>query len=818
VSQKLSSMDPNVCARALFTPSPSFQQTSPSFQHTPSSSRWSLPWASAASQPNRSSGRLTINRRASVLPLPPDADVGVDIERRESGLSRAMSRYTKLRYQMVFLLDDPFDKCSAKVLSTVFMSAIFIGVLIACLEQLFPDFALHPITCVICTVYTAEVSLRLWCSPHFCSFLSDWHNMVDTMNMLEIWCTVAISRDIWLKLVMIQNVRSLEVALRLAKLCRYSSSWQLLCATLVDAAPALLLPLGACLVLVALGAGLLLAVEEGATSVQSLDDGARALTSLFDAMVFCMICLTSHEPGPYYGLEVRTKLGHTIVGLLMVCGHVIFAMPIAIVGTCFCRTWFQRDRIVFADITRRRLKWQGKGASETLRRLFERFDPKGEGVLGLREFRRFVAAITPNPSAAKVLALFSLFDLDQDGAVAFEELHEAIYPNSDLEMLELQPAPDGANGDQEDKISEQAAATEYTSGPGDATRENPLSLVSRRLEDFERRVLETFEQRLRISRRQSLEQACKPFASRVSTPHAMRPRLTSSPVMGGAPGSVWTSTRTESFGSESEGSRDSSRASPRAECIDKKCVDKADVKPMALSTIPSTMAAAQRARSRLEEEALQAVSLGPDSYLDMVSTSDYDNSFKSTMNSQEAGRKVSQPAEGEQLCKSDSLPLSVSEDTEPDWDRSAHSEDLCRNSILSWDVTPSLHPLSDNSMVTTEQASLENPCLENDIYEEGQASTDSISEKPHDNEPVTRSNSAPVSVAQSSHDKWVAPGTSEEEEAACKSSTARRWHLFGSKAGRPSAGDSQAQRRRRRWGVFNSSRHDGPKGPGQGPT
>jgi len=119
------------------------------------------------------------------------------------------------------------------------------------------------------------------------------------------------------------------------------------------------------------------------------------------------------------------------------CGLVVFAMPISIVGTCFCRVWFQRHRLLFLEALRRRVERETiTDTTTTLRELFDSFDHGHTGELGLHEFKWFTRSVFPWLSAATVLTIFSSFDQDQDGTVSFQEVQAAVFPDeADLEFL-----------------------------------------------------------------------------------------------------------------------------------------------------------------------------------------------------------------------------------------------------------------------------------------------------------------------------------------------------------------------------------------------
>jgi len=440
----------------------------------------------------------------------------LDAERSQSR-EQTRSRYSRIRLMIFFMLEDPFGSRHAIVASALFMLAIFAGIALSFLEytSLCRDqesgCRLSVSQWTICGFYTIEVLLRFWCCPSASGFFTYLPNVVDACNSIECWLSVVIPLSSQTDWPVIKLMRHFEAGLRLLKLCRYSSSWQLLCATLMDSAPALLLPIAAYVILVTLGAGLLLVAERSTATSKATIAGTVPVSGLYDAVLFCMLILGSTQTGPFNGLDVQSSVGNVIVGILMVCGHIIFAMPITIIGTCFCRTWFQRDRVLFTKVVKRRLKWQGEDVSETLHQLFNRFTSDDSDVLGLDEFYRFVAAIIPRPNKNQVLALFSTFDQDQDGYIGFPDLHASIYPevaNLDLCSVFMADAPGNDNTDQYQSAAESDAASE-----SQVALDDEFGVICKTMMSFERRLLEMLEQCLRLLERDQHTLATAPWVS-----------------------------------------------------------------------------------------------------------------------------------------------------------------------------------------------------------------------------------------------------------------------------------------------------------------
>lgn len=348
------------------------------------------------------------------------------------------------RRRLLVLFEEPFGSRSAWVLSIVLILINCTSFVLLCTDgpaiessssdRLVGESLHGQVQLVVNTICTFEALLRFWCSPHRRRSLGHLPNAIDASSVVPFWLIKVARLDLKIEWTGLYLVCRLEFGLRLLKLCRYFSGWQLLFMAMSDAIPALLLPLVALGLIVGLGACLILIAEEANTLAGG---DPSTLTGFPDALMFCLLCIVAIDAGPFYELELRSKGGRLIVGVLMMCGLVVFAMPISIVGTCFCRVWFQRHRLLFLEALRRRVERETRtDTTTTLKELFDSFDRGHTGELGLQEFKWFTRSIVPWLSAATVLMIFSSFDQDQDGVVSFQEVQAAVFPEeADLEFL-----------------------------------------------------------------------------------------------------------------------------------------------------------------------------------------------------------------------------------------------------------------------------------------------------------------------------------------------------------------------------------------------
>ena len=143
---------------------------------------------------------------------------------------------------------------------------------------------------------------------------------------------------------------------------RYFSGWYLLSKALTDSLKALSIPMFFLLIIVFFGACSLYWSENGVplncdlsefqnlaevviySESRAFENCGRRVLSLIDAMIFCLVCVISIDVSPAFGIEVKSDVGQWIAITMMILGVVFMAMPIAIVGTCFSDTWFNRGR------------------------------------------------------------------------------------------------------------------------------------------------------------------------------------------------------------------------------------------------------------------------------------------------------------------------------------------------------------------------------------------------------------------------------------------------------------------------------------------
>jgi len=152
-----------------------------------------------------------------------------------------------------------------------------------------------------------------------------------------------------------------------------------------------------------------------------LADGLVTVRTLMDAVHFSVVCVLSMSTGPFYSMQASSAGGKMTVCALMVFGMVFGAMPIAIVGSCFSNTWFDKDRIMLLAHVRGRLNAQGY-TPEDVRDVFDEVDVDGSGEIEFGEFKKMLRTFNLRTvNGAKSRRLFHYFDNDGDGTVSFTD-------------------------------------------------------------------------------------------------------------------------------------------------------------------------------------------------------------------------------------------------------------------------------------------------------------------------------------------------------------------------------------------------------------
>lgn len=412
-----------------------------------------------------------------------------------SQVSGTSSCIWTLRRQLLFLLEEPFGSCASRLLSMIFVSVNLAALGLLCTEHVVSDNTIlggswGTAMFIVNSIGTLEAALRLACSPRRRRFLGHAPNLIDGACVIPFWLLRVVRLGSLLDCPALFLLRRMELWLRLLKLCRYFSGWHLLYLAVTEAISALMLPLVALIFIMGIGACLVLIAEESAKLNGETDD--LAIVGFPSALRFVLLCVIAIDAGPFYDLRLTSNAARISVGFLMMSGLVVFAMPMSIVGTCFCQVWFQRHRLLFIEAVRRRVERDSlEDTKSKLQQLFDSFTGEYD-ELGLAEFREFVRSISPNISVNSVLSIFASFDHDQDGSVSFQEVYAAIFPeDAGFEFL-LEPREADEEGmtserSQEEKDTQSYHSEETQGGASDVHRPLHFASLENRLRILERR-------------------------------------------------------------------------------------------------------------------------------------------------------------------------------------------------------------------------------------------------------------------------------------------------------------------------------------------
>jgi len=155
------------------------------------------------------------------------------------------------------------------------------------------------------------------------------------------------------------------------------------------------------------------------------------IISMPHAMWFVVVTISTVGYGDLYPV---TDLGRLCTSVLIFCGLLFMAMPIAIVGGAFLETWKNRVRILAIGRIHRRLSQWGY-TEDDLKILFKTFDADFNNLLDFREFSKMVETMRLGLSEENVVRLFSVFDVDGDDALDMDEFVGGIGLNKPGQMF-----------------------------------------------------------------------------------------------------------------------------------------------------------------------------------------------------------------------------------------------------------------------------------------------------------------------------------------------------------------------------------------------
>lgn len=137
----------------------------------------------------------------------------------------------------------------------------------------------------------------------------------------------------------------------------------------------------------------------------------------------------------YGDVSPTTWQGQIFVCIVIICGLIFLAMPLAIVGSTFGRVWNDRQIIKLQRHIRQMLAHSGIEPTDAVS-AFNKIDESGDGNLGFEEFKTFLIMHDLDMEKEDMKELWNALDTDKSGTVTLEEFMERTFPDTDLETIE----------------------------------------------------------------------------------------------------------------------------------------------------------------------------------------------------------------------------------------------------------------------------------------------------------------------------------------------------------------------------------------------
>ena len=208
--------------------------------------------------------------------------------------------------------------------------------------------------------------------------------------------------------------------MRMLKIARTSPTWRLLIIAMKSCVKPLIVPLQMMVLMVLSFGSLLFWVEE------NLEDEAPAFESIPHAMWFVIVTIATVGCGD---VSPKSHLGKLAASFTIVAGVGYLAMPLAIVGGQFAKTW--GDRAVLLALDKLKVRMGGKIDLDKLRSINNQFDTDNDsGRISQEELRMILLALDVVLSNHDVKVLFDAIDDDHSGAITIDEFEEFIASRS----------------------------------------------------------------------------------------------------------------------------------------------------------------------------------------------------------------------------------------------------------------------------------------------------------------------------------------------------------------------------------------------------
>ena len=133
----------------------------------------------------------------------------------------------------------------------------------------------------------------------------------------------------------------------------------------------------------------------------------------------------------YGDVSPGTWQGQIFVCIVIICGLIFIAMPLAIVGSTFGAVWDERQLTKLQRHLRQLLAENGIDPNDAVI-AFSKMDASHDGKVTYNEFRGFCNEFRMSLEAEGIRELWKALDVDGSGSMMLEEFIERAYPGIDL--------------------------------------------------------------------------------------------------------------------------------------------------------------------------------------------------------------------------------------------------------------------------------------------------------------------------------------------------------------------------------------------------
>ena len=177
--------------------------------------------------------------------------------------------------------------------------------------------------------------------------------------------------------------------------------------------------------------------------------------NIFKAAWFMIVTLSTVG----YGDAVPNQpIARVVASVAIICGVLVLAMPISIVGNNFSRVWEERDALLLVARLRTNLR-ERKLTRQDMRFVFNEFQlDEDDGLIGPGEFRLGLRVLGIQLSAESVGKVFKVFDTDESGSLDFGEFVTQLFPGQ-TDADTLRDEYEAGVGGKSNPLDEQLRAT-----------------------------------------------------------------------------------------------------------------------------------------------------------------------------------------------------------------------------------------------------------------------------------------------------------------------------------------------------------------------